>query len=123
VTAFDDDNRDDLCASDNRDDRFPILRGSPAHTEVVFSPSTPERRHVELLKKLGVSHEVLFSNLADLATRGVRREVVRDGEGKILHEKIIEDPAIRLKATEKLLEYLDERPRSIKRGYVEEIEW
>ena len=88
-------------------------------------PPVPRRPDAaqQALAKLGITAEDLVGNLAELATRGEKRVTVRDGKGKVLTETITEDPSIRLKATKALIELVQGKPKKIKRGYAEEIEW
>ena len=89
---------------------------------------TPERipqhtRNARTLAAVGVTHESLLENLAQIATDATIRTTVRDGKGQVVSETTKEDPNLRIKATEKLIELISPSPRSVKRGYIEEIEW
>ena len=85
----------------------------------------PVRPHpaTAALAKIGVTQESLLTNLANIATNGSRVETIRDSKGNVVQTKTIEDPAIRMKATEKLLNLITPGPKYQKRAYVEETEW
>ena len=81
------------------------------------------RGHKTALKRIGITEDSLLGNLVDLARDGIKTVTVRNGDGEVLTETITRDPAIRLKATEKLLDLIAPKPKSRQTMYAEKTEW
>jgi len=85
-------------------------------------PAKADER-INMLSSIGVTHESLLANLADIAQTGTKRVITKDAQGSVVKEVISEDPGVRLAATAKLLEIFEPKPKRSKRGYIEETEW
>jgi len=90
------------------------------------APVPASKRDKEIqqrLEALGVTDDALLSTLFDLAMTGAKIETTRDAKGNVIKQKITEDPGIKIRAIEKILELKEGRPKSVKRMYAEDIDW
>jgi|15BtaG_2_1085339.scaffolds.fasta_scaffold00049_15 hypothetical protein len=95
----------------------------PTTRDIDTPAPTRENKLAKAMERLGATDDALLAGIIDLATQGVKRTIVRNGEGKVVSETLVEDPAIRLKALKTLLELKEDKPKKIQRAYGEKIEW